>query len=349
MKNTTIETNKANQNNQQVNNEAIIADKAEIIVNNQESDEETIEVVNVDTIISNSMNNIIIEAPETGSTFLVAPEVERIDISNTLILENNTPELNERINEDLLVANNNQEVEITEVVAPVQQEQVTIEDVVSVEVKVEPEVIITPVVEAVEEIKFNTIDGTAKNDRLRGTNEDDIINGDEGNDRLIGRKGNDTLNGDEGRDVLLAGKGDDTLDGGAGTDRMYGGKGDDTLIYDAADRIIHGGKGIDTLKVNNDSDIDLSARNLRSIERIDLDNNEENEIEVSMKDVIRKSDNNLMEILGDAFDEVSSDDFTARGEDVTVNEVTFATFSAGHADLYVELGITFNDNVLTEI
>ena len=40
---------------------------------------------------------------------------------------------------------------------------------------------------------------------------------------------------------------------------------------------------------------------------------------------------------------------TYEPEDITVNDVVFATFSSGNADLYVELGITFNDQILTEM
>jgi hypothetical protein len=176
------------------------------------------------------------------------------------------------------------------------------------------EVIITssPEPEVVEPV-INNIIGTDKNDKLYGT--DDI----------------------------------DNIDGGAGKDKLYGGNGNDILIYDEIDKLIDGGEGIDTLKVNDDSEIDLNkGKTIKKIERIDLNNGEENELEVSIKDVLKTSDDNILEILGDNLDEVEAEDFVTRGADITANDIVFATFSAGGASLYVELGITFNDQILLE-
>jgi Ca2+-binding RTX toxin-like protein len=63
-----------------------------------------------------------------------------------------------------------------------------------------------------------SIEGTARNDALWGTNLDDLIRGLAGNDRLYGEDGNDTLDGGIGDDFMLGGRGADALIGGDGID-----------------------------------------------------------------------------------------------------------------------------------
>src|SRR5262249_32478717 len=72
------------------------------------------------------------------------------------------------------------------------------------------------------------INGTAKNDVLKGTEKADVINGRAGNDKLFGYAGNDVLNG---------GPGNDTLVGGTGADKLNCGKGNDIAIADLTDVI----------------------------------------------------------------------------------------------------------------
>lgn len=246
------------------------------------------------------------------------------------------------------------EVEVKEVVRNIEIKTVEIKEAApvveeKVEVKEEaPEVIIVEEV-VVPEVELNTINGTDKNDKLKGSKEADVINGEEGNDKLQGKNGDDSLNGGAGKDKLYGGNNEDTLDGGAGVDKLYGQNGNDILIFDDIDSLIHGGKGIDTLKVNDDSNVTLNSKIIKNIERIDLDNGEANELNITVKDVLKTSSNDIIEILGDALDSVSAEEFTNRGEDITVNDTVFATYSAGKADIYVELGITFNDQILTEM
>lgn len=90
------------------------------------------------------------------------------------------------------------------------------------------------------------IDGTAGDDFLFGTEEDDLIRGLAGADFLIGVGGNDTLEGNEGDDILAGGGGADLLQGGdgndalsgdssfelAGIDTLTGGAGDDSFEWD---------------------------------------------------------------------------------------------------------------------
>jgi Ca2+-binding RTX toxin-like protein len=97
------------------------------------------------------------------------------------------------------------------------------------------------------------IDGTADDDRLRGTERRDRIFGLDGDDRLEGEGGNDVLNGGAGNDRLEGEDGDDVLIGGAGNDRIDGDDGDD---------IARGGRGADTF-VFDDSQQDDIVRDFR--------------------------------------------------------------------------------------
>ena len=62
--------------------------------------------------------------------------------------------------------------------------------------------------------------GSSGNDRLLGTNNDDVISGEGGNDRLIGKKGDDLLMGGSGNDKLKGGLGADTFVVSSGMDKM---------------------------------------------------------------------------------------------------------------------------------
>jgi len=88
-------------------------------------------------------------------------------------------------------------------------------------------------------VKITTV-GTAGNDRLWGSDQDDVLEGKEGDDYLAGRAGNDHLLGGDGNDTLVGEAGDDVLDGGAGKDRLEGGAGRD--IY-----VLANGQGADTV------------------------------------------------------------------------------------------------------
>ena len=90
--------------------------------------------------------------------------------------------------------------------------------------------------------------GDDLNNKLKGTNKDDILDGKGGNDKLIGKDGDDELIGGEGKDKLNAGKGDDELRGDAGKDLVLGHKGNDQM---------YGGEDADTfvLKKGHGSDV----------------------------------------------------------------------------------------------
>jgi|GEM_PF-2338469 len=68
--------------------------------------------------------------------------------------------------------------------------------------------------------KRREIEGTAGNDRLRGSRRAETIQG---------RPGDDTIDGLGGDDVLRGGRGRDVVNGGAGRDWVSGGRDDDTL------------------------------------------------------------------------------------------------------------------------
>ena len=70
-----------------------------------------------------------------------------------------------------------------------------------------------------------TINGTARDDRLLGGGGKDTISGGSGNDELRGGSGRDRITGGDGRDLI---------DGGAGRDRLTGGAGPDSFVFNAA-------------------------------------------------------------------------------------------------------------------
>lgn len=78
--------------------------------------------------------------------------------------------------------------------------------------------------------------GTFHDDKLNGTNRNDIIFGFSGDDDILAWGGNDTV---------FAGRGDDHVDGGAGNDDLYGEEGDDLLKGDAGNDDVDGGHGND--------------------------------------------------------------------------------------------------------
>ena len=96
-------------------------------------------------------------------------------------------------------------------------------------------------------IKFagNPIFGTQGNDRINGTNGNDLIFGFEGNDRIDGSNGHDCIVGGEGDDHIDASNGNDFLFGNAGKDKMDGSNGND---------VIDGGEGNDDIEGGNDKD-----------------------------------------------------------------------------------------------
>jgi len=94
---------------------------------------------------------------------------------------------------------------------------------------------------------FNLNQMFSGNDRIVGSNMDDIALGLGGNDRLDGRDGDDILKGGSGNDRMTGGDGDDVLSGGTGNDRLNGNAGDDRLSAGGGNDRLSGGDDNDTL------------------------------------------------------------------------------------------------------
>ena len=134
----------------------------------------------------------------------------------------------------------------------------------------------------------------------------------------MGGTGNDTLTGSADSETIVAGAGNDILIGDGGADVLYGGSGNDRFELNA-DNIaklragitegnfarIDGGSGIDTLAVSgSDVTLDLttianqggaapsSASRIESVERIDLTGIGNNNLTLSVADVIDMADMN---------------------------------------------------------
>ena len=110
--------------------------------------------------------------------------------------------------------------------------------------------------------------GTAGDDTLRGTSEEDIL-----------------LGGD-GDDLIQAGPGDDAVGGGAGANVIEAGSGDDVILLASAADVIDGGDGTDIIRLSSTmASLDLADLAATNVEAIDTRNNAETTIAVSTADV----------------------------------------------------------------
>ena len=75
-----------------------------------------------------------------------------------------------------------------------------------------------------------TIIGTEGRDKIKGTNDDDVIVTFGGNDRITAKDGNDTICAGDGTDLILGMGGDDWIDAGSGLDFIFGGDNDDSIF-----------------------------------------------------------------------------------------------------------------------
>lgn len=100
-----------------------------------------------------------------------------------------------------------------------------------------------------------TIDGTAKDDRLTLNGGNDVSDAGGGNDVQSGGNGNDRLFGGAGFDRIDGGAGDDVLDGGGGLDIITAGDGKDRLVGGAGADRLTGGLGRDTMTGGNGADV----------------------------------------------------------------------------------------------
>ena len=89
--------------------------------------------------------------------------------------------------------------------------------------------------------------GGAGNDIINNSNGNDIMLGEEGNDRLNGSNGRDIILGGDGRDIIKASNGNDVIEGGSGNDDIEGSNGDDNISGGEGNDNIDGGNGNDTV------------------------------------------------------------------------------------------------------
>jgi Ca2+-binding RTX toxin-like protein len=83
--------------------------------------------------------------------------------------------------------------------------------------------------------------------RIRGSDDDEVLVGTEFGDVLTGLGGRDLIRAGGGDDCLEGGRGADVLDGGPGADRLAGGLGADRLLGGTGDDILRGGMQADYL------------------------------------------------------------------------------------------------------
>ena len=111
---------------------------------------------------------------------------------------------------------------------------------------------------------FRVMYGTEKNDRINGTQGNDLIISLEGNDRvtgnggedcIVGGLGTDTLEGGPNDDVLFGNDGNDILKGGANDDTVFGGFGNDNLYGEHGDDTLNGQEGADNIWGGDHDDI----------------------------------------------------------------------------------------------
>ena len=182
-----------------------------------------------------------------------------------------------------------------------------------------------------------------------------LFNGADFSDSItgFGTSGSDMLTGTAGADSLVGAQGDDLLEGAGGADVLYGGAGNDILAVGDLDfSRIDGGSGTDTLRLDGAGQaLDLTAVGdtvIEGIERLDLTGSGDNSVTLAITDLLNLSDqSNDLFVAGDAGDQVTLVGSWQNDGAITVDGVTYNTFSAAgvSAALYVEDDITFTTSV----
>mmetsp|Transcript_4335 Transcript_4335/g.18455 ORF Transcript_4335/g.18455 Transcript_4335/m.18455 type:complete len:461 (-) Transcript_4335:323-1705(-) len=98
------------------------------------------------------------------------------------------------------------------------------------------------------------IDGTCGDDRITGTDADEIVYAGAGDDVVHGSDGYDVIYGGEGEDELRGGNGRDFLTGGSGDDLLIGGTGSDWMEGNEGNDMLRGSNGNDTMDGNDGDD-----------------------------------------------------------------------------------------------
>ena len=97
--------------------------------------------------------------------------------------------------------------------------------------------------------------GTAGDDVITGSVDDDLIDALAGNDRIVAQFGSDRIDAGEGNDVVRGDQAPDLILGGPGNDRLDGDMGADTLVGGPGRDRLSGGHGIDRIEAR-DGEVD---------------------------------------------------------------------------------------------
>ncbi|MCZ6812603.1 MAG: calcium-binding protein, partial [Alphaproteobacteria bacterium] len=161
-----------------------------------------------------------------------------------------------------------------------------------------------------------------------------------GIENLTGSAFDDSLTGDANAN---------TLDGGAGLDTLIGGDGDDILLWDSADTTIDGGTGTDTLRVDSGNvDLTTFGGTISGIERIDLEADAgTNSLTLSAADVISMSDTDVLDVLGDAGDDIDAGTGWTDGGIAGGYHTYTQMVGPSLATLLVDTDMTVNADILT--
>ncbi|MEO1199808.1 MAG: hypothetical protein AAFX39_11345 [Pseudomonadota bacterium] len=102
--------------------------------------------------------------------------------------------------------------------------------------------------------RIENVEGSDRDDTIRGDDGANRLNGNDGDDRLFGRDGGDRLDGGAGNDILSGNAGGDEIQGDSGNDVLRGGNGNDSLRGDAGNDELSGDKGQDNIVGGSGSD-----------------------------------------------------------------------------------------------
>ncbi|MEM0908336.1 MAG: hypothetical protein AAGJ94_13285 [Pseudomonadota bacterium] len=157
----------------------------------------------------------------------------------------------------------------------------------------------------------DSLNASRGNDFVSGAKGDDLILGKGGEDTLIGGRGNDTIDAGRADDLVISGKGDDSVDGSRGEDTLIGRAGDDTLNGGDGDDSIRGGKGEDSIEGGEGDD---SVRAGRDNDTVDGGAGEDTVYGGQGDDVVNGGDDN-----DELYGNTGNDDLNGQAGDDTLS------------------------------